>query len=124
MGNDYLLTLHDHTSSLEDHVKLVIKRANTLGQLEKSYNNHNMSLQSKYKFDNEFSKDKTSKKIVNKSVDEDRRAKTKVLIDQIEIDLKSVALDWKSCSKFDECTCSIMFDAFNKKVNNFLIKEN
>ncbi|XP_034950014.1 myotubularin-related protein 6 [Chelonus insularis] len=114
-SEDFLLTLHDHTSSLEDHVKLLIKRVNTLSQLTESITAKKKSDEPKYKYDNKFSDDTISEKIIEKSMEEEDKAKTKALINQIETELKSVALDWKSSNKVKECLCSLRFDAFNKK---------
>ncbi|KAK0165244.1 hypothetical protein PV328_003777 [Microctonus aethiopoides] len=113
-GEDYLLTLHDHTSSLEDHVKLLLKRINNLNQLTMSNNDQKNVVQPNCKMDNKFNKDE-DEKIIDKSSDEENNLKIKALIEQIEIEIKSIALDWKSSNKIEQCVCSIIFDAFNKK---------
>ncbi|CAG5076901.1 Similar to MTMR6: Myotubularin-related protein 6 (Homo sapiens) [Cotesia congregata] len=110
-GQDYVLALHNHTTSLEDHVKLLIKRVNNLSQLPKSQQNN----QPNYNYDDEFSKDLDSEKIIDKDENDIGGANNDALVNQIESELKSVALDWKTSSKVEECSCCSTFDAFNKK---------
>lgn len=112
-GQDYVLALHNHTASLEDHVKLLIKRVNNLSQLPKSQQNN----QPNYNYDDEFSKDLDSEKIIDKDENDSGGANNDALLNQIESELKSVALEWKTSSKVEECSCCSTFDAFNKKVD-------
>lgn len=124
-GDDYLLKIHDHTTSLEDHAKLLVKRLKSLGHNITSNTTKNetnqKTIQPKNNCDNNdiIKNDETiDKTLIEKlSGNDDDRAKAKSLINQIEIELKSVALDWKSSSKVEECSCSITFDAFNKRVS-------
>lgn len=50
------------------------------------------------------------------SANHDEKAKLKMKVNQLENELKTVALDWKSSRNMEECGCSTTFDAFNKKV--------
>lgn len=81
-----------------------------------SNNDQKNVVQPNCKMDNKFNKDE-DEKIIDKSSDEENNLKIKALIEQIEIEIKSIALDWKSSNKIEQCVCSIIFDAFNKKVN-------
>lgn len=127
-GDEYLLTIHNHASSLEDHAKLLVKRLNSIGHQvpgivtnKTSDINQKSTTQPKNNCDNDkISRDESTNKTLIENLDgnEDDKIKAKALIDQIEIELKTVAIDWKSSSKIDECSCSITFDAFNKRVKN------
>lgn len=46
----------------------------------------------------------------------DEKMKAKLKVSQLENELKTVALEWKSSRNIEECGCSTTFDAFNKKV--------
>lgn len=109
---DLLLTTHDHTTSMEDHVKLLIKRMNSLGQLASmntvEKNDENV------KFDTNI-KEFLSEKIINEGGDEDTFNEM-LKTNQLEDEIKAVALEWKSSRNISECTCSITFDVFNRKV--------
>lgn len=52
------------------------------------------------------------------SANHEERAKLKMSVNQLENELRTVALDWKSSQNMEECACSTTFDAFNKKVYN------
>ncbi|XP_032671406.1 myotubularin-related protein 6 isoform X2 [Odontomachus brunneus] len=106
---DLLLTIYDHTSSLEDHVKLLLKRVNSLGQL---LNSNNTQKKGKHKFDNKFM-ETLPKAIIENTANHDEKAKLKT--NQLENELRTVALEWKSSRNMEECGCSTTFDAFNKK---------
>lgn len=45
----------------------------------------------------------------------DEKMKNKEQASQIENELKTVAIEWKSSRNMEECTCSTTFDAFNRK---------
>lgn len=107
-----LLTIHDHTSSLEDHVKLLLKRVNSLGQL---LNTNNSQKKGKHKFDNKFMKETLSETIIENATNHDEKMKAKLKVNQLENELKTVALEWKSSRNIEECGCSTTFDAFNRK---------
>ncbi|EZA54228.1 hypothetical protein DMN91_000584 [Ooceraea biroi] len=111
---DLLLTIHDHTSSLEDHVKLLLKRINFLGQIL-STNANNTQRKEKHKFDNKFMKETLSETIIENTANHDEKLKAKLKTNQLENELKTVALEWKSSRNMEECGCSTTFDAFNKK---------
>ncbi|XP_011137852.1 myotubularin-related protein 6 [Harpegnathos saltator] len=108
---DLLLSIYDHTSSLEDHVKLLLKQVNSLGQL---LNINNTQKKGKHKFDNKFM-ETLPKTIIENTANHDEKMKAKLKMNQLENELKTVALDWKSSRNMEECGCSTTFDAFNKK---------
>lgn len=110
-SEDLILTIHDHTSSLEDHVKLLLKRINFL----KLLNTNNTQKKGKHKFDNKFMKDSLSETIIENTANHDEKTKAKLKVNQLENELKTVALEWKSSRNMEECGCSTTFDAFNKK---------
>ncbi|KAG7212570.1 hypothetical protein KM043_012869 [Ampulex compressa] len=97
---DQLLIIHDHTSSLEDHIKLLVKKK---------------VIQGKYQFDNKFTKETMSETLIGNTANHEDRMKNKLKASQLENELKTVALEWKSSRNMDECTCSTTFDAFNRK---------
>lgn len=80
-------------------------------------------IQGKLKFDNKFSKDPLSETIIENTTNNDEKNKSKLKISQLESELKTVALDWKSSQNIEECTCSTTFDAFNTKVNISVVIE-
>lgn len=57
------------------------------------------------------------KAIIDNTVNDDEKTKTKLKANQLENELKTVALEWKSSRNMEECGCSTTFDAFNKKVH-------
>ncbi|XP_015599450.1 myotubularin-related protein 6 isoform X2 [Cephus cinctus] len=108
--DDHLLTLHDQSSSLEDHSKLLIKRINSLAQLV-GFRQPN-KLDKFEKLNNKFDRESSSEKIIENSNDEVRKI---LKSGQLEKELKTVALDWKSSRNVEECTCATTFDVFNRK---------
>ncbi|XP_076180105.1 myotubularin related protein 6 [Ptiloglossa arizonensis] len=112
---DFLLTIHDHTSCLEDHVKLLVKRVGSLSSIMNLNNIQKKGVQGKLKFDNKFSKDPLSETIIENTTNHEEKLKNKIKINQLENELKTVALDWKSARNMDECACSTTFDAFNRQ---------
>ncbi|XP_066583291.1 myotubularin-related protein 6 [Prorops nasuta] len=113
--DDLLLTIHDHTSSLEDHVKLLVKRVNSLGQVYSLNNVSKKNPQGKHMIDNKFMKESSAENIIEKATDHVDKIKTKLKLSQLENELRSVALDWKPAHNIEECSCCTTFDAFNKK---------
>ncbi|XP_033365255.1 myotubularin-related protein 6 [Bombus vosnesenskii] len=111
---DYLSIMHDHTSCLEDHVKLLIKRANSLSSVL-NLNNIKKKVQGKLKFDNKYTMDPLSETIIENTPTHEEKAKCKIKISQLQNELKTVSLDWKLFRNMEECACSTTFDAFNKK---------
>lgn len=61
-------------------------------------------------------KDPLSETIIE-NTNHEERSMCKLKINQLQNELKTVALDWKLFRNMEECTCSTTFDAFNKKVN-------
>ncbi|XP_046747737.1 myotubularin-related protein 6 isoform X1 [Diprion similis] len=114
---DLLLTIHDHTIALEDHVKLLYKRVNSMGKLLTPNDAPKKGLQTHYEhLDNKFSKESLSEKIIRNSANvQEISNRTNISTNQLEKELKSVALDWKSSRNIEECVCSTTFDTFNKK---------
>lgn len=74
-------------------------------------------VQAKLKFDNKFAKDPLSEAIIENTGNNEEKSKAKLKISQLESELKTVALDWKSSRNMEDCSCSTTFDAFNRKVN-------
>ncbi|XP_031830304.1 myotubularin related protein 6 isoform X1 [Nomia melanderi] len=112
---DYLLTMHDHTSCLEDHVKLLVKRVGALNSTLNSNNVQRKGVQGKHKYDNMYVKDPLSETIIENTTNHEEKNQNKIQINQLENELKTVALDWKSARSMEECSCSTTFDAFNRK---------
>lgn len=61
-------------------------------------------------------KDSLSETIIENTANHDEKTKAKLRANQVENELKTVALEWKSSRNMEECGCSTTFDAFNKKV--------
>ncbi|XP_017763624.1 PREDICTED: myotubularin-related protein 6 isoform X2 [Eufriesea mexicana] len=113
---DFLLIMHDHTSSLEDHVKLLVKRVNSLTSVLNINNIQKKGgVQGKLNFDNKFTKDSLSETIIENTPNHEEKAKCKLKINELQNELKTVALDWKLFRNMEECVCSTTFDAFNRK---------
>ncbi|XP_011313448.1 myotubularin-related protein 6 isoform X1 [Fopius arisanus] len=110
-GQDFLLTVHNHTLSLEDHVKFLIKRINGLGIIG-SKKNHS---EPKYNYDKDKFSSEAEEIIVDKELSQVELEKTKITLQEIEGEMKTVAVEWISSSKVKQCKCSITFDAFRKK---------
>ncbi|KAI4497148.1 hypothetical protein M0802_007632 [Mischocyttarus mexicanus] len=113
--DNMLLTIHDHTSSLEDHVKLLIKRFNFLSQLLNLNDVQRNNIQGKHKFDNKYVKESLSETIEENLTHNEKMMKNIEKISQIDNELKTVAIEWKSSRNMEECSCSTNFDAFNSK---------
>lgn len=61
-------------------------------------------------------KETLSETIIENTTNHDEKIKAKLKVSQLENELKTVALEWKSSRNIEECGCSTTFDAFNKKV--------
>lgn len=61
-------------------------------------------------------KDSLSETIIENTTNHDEKTRVKLKAKQLENELKTVALEWKSSRNMEECGCSTTFDAFNKKV--------
>jgi len=81
-----------------------------------STNANNTQKKEKHKFDNKFMKETLSETIIENTTNHDEKLKAKLKTNQVENELKTVALEWKSSRNMEECGCSTTFDAFNKKV--------
>lgn len=102
-------------SPLTSHPYLCSRqRVNSLGQL---LNISNTQKKGMHKFDNKFM-ETLPKAIIENTANHDEKAKVKLRITQLENELKTVALEWKSSRNMEECGCSTTFDAFNNKVHS------
>lgn len=63
-------------------------------------------------------KEPLSETIIENTANHDEKARAKLKASQLENELKTVALEWKSSRNMEECGCSTTFDAFNKKVHS------
>lgn len=61
-------------------------------------------------------KESLSESIIENTTNHDEKTRTKLKANQLENELKTVALEWKSSRDMEECGCCTTFDAFNKKV--------
>lgn len=61
-------------------------------------------------------KETLSETIIENTANHDEKTGAKLKVNQLENELKTVALEWKSSRNMEECGCSTTFDAFNKKV--------
>lgn len=86
-----------------------------MSQLLNLNNVQKINIQGKHKFDNKYVKESLSETI-KENVNHDEKMKDKEKASQIENELKTVAIEWKSSRNMEECTCSTTFDAFNRKV--------
>ncbi|XP_058791089.1 myotubularin-related protein 6 [Phymastichus coffea] len=109
---DFLLTLNNHISAMEDHVKFLTKRVNSIGQFN-SLNNIDIS-PSKLKLDYENLK-KSFKDKLNDFANNTEDEKNKSDIEQLINEIKVISLEWKLSRNMNECKCGTTFDAFNKK---------
>ncbi|XP_021924449.1 myotubularin-related protein 8 isoform X2 [Zootermopsis nevadensis] len=142
---DLLLATCDHSSSLEDHIRLLTKRINFLKQklTECKDNKRNfptvpidgtivslqgMMLDNKYLYekcreDNLAPNSLVQLKINHPSNNGLRADSTKLSsnaagvlsVEQLAAELGSVALDWKTLRNIRECACSTPFDHFSRK---------
>ncbi|XP_043267839.1 myotubularin-related protein 6 isoform X2 [Venturia canescens] len=112
---DVLLTTHDHSFSLEDHVKLLLKHVDSLRNLIDVKTSRSKSTQDQYNYDYTIDNDHSPNKTIEDQRNDETIVKDSMMIEQLESELKSVALEWKSSRKIDECICSTMFDVFSKK---------
>ncbi|XP_063992253.1 myotubularin-related protein 6 isoform X2 [Diachasmimorpha longicaudata] len=110
-GDDFLLSIHNHTSSLEDHVKYLIKKINGLGIGNSGKHNS----EQKCNYDNDKFCLEEDRRVVKKELSQGELEKTKELLEEIQDEMKTVAVEWKSSSKVEQCTCPITFDTFTKK---------
>ncbi|OXU28235.1 hypothetical protein TSAR_009646 [Trichomalopsis sarcophagae] len=111
-SDDFLLTINNHINSLEDHVKFLTKRINSIAQLN-STNNMEIISPNKYKLNNECVKEsfKEQLAILTSNID----GKSKMELRQLIIELSAISLEWKSSRNMSECKCGTTFDAFNIK---------
>lgn len=91
------------------------QRVNSLSQLLNLNSVQKKNIQGKHKFDNKYVKE-TLSETIKENVNHDEKMKNKEKASQIENELKTVAIEWKSSRNMEECTCSTTFDAFNRKV--------
>lgn len=111
-----LAILYDDLLSLKIH----FQRVNSLSKLFRSNNSQRKEQETQCEqLDNKFSKEPLSEKIMGNTDSNEEINKTSITTDQLERELKSVALDWKSSRNIEECACSTTFDTFNKKVCKF-----
>lgn len=88
------------------------QRVNSLGQF---LNINSTQKKGKHKLDNKFM-ETLPKAIIENTANHDEKTRVKLKANQLENELKTVALEWKSSRNMEECGCSTTFDAFNKKV--------
>lgn len=114
---DFLQTTHDHSCSLEDHVKLLVKRIDSLRKVMEVKKPRKKHAQDICKYDHSFNNDDhVPDKIMEEKASVEPTARN-LMIAELESELKTVALEWKSSRQIDECICSTTFDVFSKKVN-------
>ncbi|XP_051169352.1 myotubularin-related protein 8 [Leptopilina boulardi] len=114
--DEHMHILHDHKNSIEDHVKLLIRRMNSLGKL---FTINNVPMKDEhFKFDKNLTEFFSEKIINNLEEDEDKLFVT-LKANQLEKEMKAVALDWKFSRNISECICSASFDVFNRKYHCF-----
>lgn len=85
-----------------------------MGQLLNLNNIQRKNIQGKHKFDNKYVKESLSETI-KENANHEENMKNKQKISQLENELKTVAIEWKSSRNMEECNCSTIFDAFNRK---------
>ncbi|KAK7874473.1 hypothetical protein R5R35_001561 [Gryllus longicercus] len=133
---DLLLATCDHSSSLEDHIRLLTKRINALkeqladkGEKRRSFTSDALEstdvvLDNKYLYEKGCGEDtdnltaiKLSHAATNGVVIPPVKPRSVELIsvDQLAAELNSVALDWKTLRNIRECICSTPFDHFSRK---------
>ncbi|GLH05028.1 Putative phosphatidylinositol 3-phosphate 3-phosphatase myotubularin mtm1 [Gryllus bimaculatus] len=142
---DLLLATCDHSSSLEDHIRLLTKRINALkeqladkGEKRRSFTSDALEstdvvLDNKYLYEKGCGEDtdnltaiKLSHAATNGVVIPPVKPRSVELIsvDQLAAELNSVALDWKTLRNIRECICSTPFDHFSRKVSISIIVGN
>lgn len=84
----------------------------------------NAQKKTKHKFDNKSMKETLSESIIENTTNHNEKAKSKLKANQLESELKTVALEWKPSRNMEECGCSTTFDAFNKKVYLINVTDN
>ncbi|XP_049938411.1 myotubularin-related protein 6 isoform X1 [Schistocerca serialis cubense] len=123
---DLLLATCDHSASLEDHIKQLNKRINSLKDQLSEMKVRNVRtvpdgsdvLDNKYLYENcgglEPTKESTEKLAIN-NVPNTAKSKEVLTVDQLAEELNSVALDWRTLRNIRECVCSTPFDHFSRK---------
>ncbi|XP_063232371.1 myotubularin-related protein 6 isoform X3 [Bacillus rossius redtenbacheri] len=126
---DLLLATLDHSSSLEDHIRLLTKRVNYLKQrlAEEGETKHGNAVLDGIVLDNRYLYEQAdagpdslalfkNNKVTANAVSGLSGAKAEVTsADQLAEEVGSVALDWKSLRNIRECVCSSPFDHFSRK---------
>ncbi|KAE8743901.1 hypothetical protein FOCC_FOCC009459 [Frankliniella occidentalis] len=132
---DLLLATCDHSSSLEDHIKLLQKRITALKQQladdgaekRKSFVSPDTVVDNKYLYEQEveIKEDVKSPNYEGKdlvkvtshplSASYENGLNNLASADQLSEEVKSVALDWKTLRNIEECSCSTPFDHFSRK---------
>ncbi|XP_012287282.1 myotubularin-related protein 6 isoform X2 [Orussus abietinus] len=114
-SENFILSIYGHIISMEDHVKLLIKRVNEIGHPLVG-NKTQMDFQDKYdRFDMKYNKNCLSEKIIENSANEEEMDNKMLKASQLDEEMKTIALEWKSSRDMEECVCSTPFSAFNKK---------
>ncbi|KAJ8681848.1 hypothetical protein QAD02_017640 [Eretmocerus hayati] len=109
---DVLVTVSNHSNSIDDHVKFLGKRINSIGQL-KTANNQEIMTNKLASEQNTLKEHDMKKRLINFVNGSD--GKTCSELKEIVCELNSLALEWKSLKNFSECKCATTFDAFNRK---------
>ncbi|KAJ1529847.1 hypothetical protein ONE63_006584 [Megalurothrips usitatus] len=132
---DLLLATCDHSSSLEDHIKLLQKRITALKEKladsgeekRKSFVSPESVVDNKYLYDkeSEIKEEVKSPNLEGKdlvkvtshplSSSYENGLNNLITADQLAEEVKSVALDWKILRNIEECSCSTPFDHFSRK---------
>ncbi|XP_066999702.1 myotubularin-related protein 8 isoform X3 [Anabrus simplex] len=124
---DLLLATCDHSSSLEDHIRLLTKRITILkeqlaesGDKRRSITGDSLEMDNKYLYEKGGGEDvdiKLNLATNNGVCVPPVKPKTiEILsVDQLTNELDSVALDWKTLRNIRECVCSTPFDHFSRK---------
>lgn len=133
---DLLLATCDHSSSLEDHIRLLTKRINALkeqladkGEKRRSFTSETLEstdvvLDNKYLYEKGCGEDTDNLTAIKLSHAATNgvcippvkpRSVELISVDQLAQELNSVALDWKTLRNIRECICSTPFDHFSRK---------
>ncbi|CAB0035156.1 unnamed protein product [Trichogramma brassicae] len=109
---DVLTVASNHITCLEDHVKSLVKKINSVNQLNSI--NHTEVASNKNESDIENVKSNPVEDKI-KQLTSDTMSKNKLDIKELVTELNAVALEWKSIKSINDCKCGTTFDAFNKK---------
>ncbi|XP_059484789.1 myotubularin-related protein 6 isoform X1 [Neocloeon triangulifer] len=113
---DMLLAICDHSASLEDHIRLLNKRIETLRSKIDAKKKVETKKEEKIEdcVDNKTSYDKGSPE-QDEEVFRDEKVEITVTAEQLASELKSVAIEWKTLRNVRECNCSTPFDHSSRK---------